>query len=65
MMAATASLEARDEKTFDLVLSKPFGLVLEALGTTSGPGPFIMPARPAATPATQQVPEIVGSGPFM
>lgn len=62
---ATASLEARDAKTFVLTLREPFGLVLETLGTTSSPGPFMMPARLAATPGTERIPEIIGSGPFV
>jgi peptide/nickel transport system substrate-binding protein len=62
---ATGSLEARDAKTFVLTLREPFGLVLETLGTTSSPGPFMMPARLARTPGTERIPEIVGSGPFV
>lgn len=62
---ATASLEARDAKTFVLTLREPFGLVLETLGTTSSPGPFMMPARLAQTPGTERIPEIIGSGPFV
>ncbi|WP_207539605.1 ABC transporter substrate-binding protein [Sabulicella rubraurantiaca] len=62
---ATASLEARDTKTFVLTLGQPFGLVLETLGTTSSPGPFMMPARLAQTPGTERITEIIGSGPFV
>jgi peptide/nickel transport system substrate-binding protein len=65
LMAATASLTATDARSFTLVLKEPYGLVLDTLGTTASPSPFIMPARIAATPGTTQVSEIVGSGPFV
>lgn len=65
LLAATASLDAPDAKTFVLTLNTPYGLVLESLGTTLGPVPFIIPARLASTPGTTQITEIVGSGPFV
>jgi peptide/nickel transport system substrate-binding protein len=65
LMAATKSLDALDAKSFRLVLAKPFGLVLDALGKPSSLVPAIMPERLAKTPATTQVSEIVGSGPFV
>jgi len=64
LQATTASLQAADPKTFVLTLTQPYGLVLETLGTTLGPVPFIIPARLASTPGTTQITEIVGSGPF-
>ncbi len=64
LMAATARLETVDERTFVLELKEPFGLVLDALAKPSSNVPFIMPARIAATPADEQVKEVVGSGPF-
>lgn len=64
LMAATASLEARDARSFTLTLKEPFGLVLDTLGTTSSPVPFMLPERLARTPGTERVPEIIGSGPF-
>src|SRR5262249_3745559 len=45
-------------------LKSPFGIVLEALAKPSSNVPFIMPARLAATPDTEQVKEAIGSGPF-
>lgn len=53
-----------DDKTFKLVLKEPYGLVLASLGKPSGNTPFIMPKRIAMTPADQNVPEEIGSGPF-
>jgi peptide/nickel transport system substrate-binding protein len=64
LMAATAKLAATDPKTFALELRSPFGIVLEALAKPSSNVPFIMPARLAATPDTEQVKEAIGSGPF-
>lgn len=66
LMAASTDLSAADERIFVLKLARPFGGVLEALGKPSVHVPFIMPARIAnGTPPTQQVREIVGSGPFI
>src|SRR5262245_56756284 len=64
LAAHTAKLVPADKKTFRLELAQPFGLVLEALGKPSSNVPFIMPARIAATPDSEQIKEIVGSGPF-
>jgi peptide/nickel transport system substrate-binding protein len=64
LMAATGKLQATDAKTFALELQEPFGLVLEALGKPSTSPCFVMPARLAATPDTEQIKEAVGSGPF-
>src|SRR3989442_9096262 len=63
-LAATGKVKAADGKTFVLELKSPFGIVLEALAKPSSNVPFIMPARLAATPDTEQVKEPIGSGPF-
>lgn len=60
----TSRLEVVDEKTFQLVLKEPYGLVLETLGKASVPG-FIMPERIASTPHTEQITDPTGSGPFI
>ena len=66
LMAATAELAANGPDSFTLKLSRPFGGIIEALGKPSIHVPMIMPARIAgATQPTQQVSEIVGSGPFV
>jgi peptide/nickel transport system substrate-binding protein len=64
LMADTASLEAADARTFKLDLKEPFPLMLEVLGKPNAPLPVMMPARIAATPADQRIPEPIGSGPF-
>ncbi len=64
LAAHTARIAAVDRKSFTLELAQPFGPVLDALGKPSSNVPFIMPARIAATPDTEQIKEVIGSGPF-
>ncbi len=64
LMDYTASIEATDAKTITLKLKEPYGLVLESIGKPSSLVPFMMPKRLAETPAGQQIPEQIGSGPF-
>jgi peptide/nickel transport system substrate-binding protein len=64
LMRATAELAAIDERSFRLVLREPFAFVLQSLGKVGAIVPFMMPKRLAETPGTEQVKEIVGSGPF-
>ena len=65
LMDATANLVAVDDSTFELVLSAPYGLVLESLGKISSNVAFMMPERLVQTDPFEQVPEIIGSGPFL
>ena len=58
-------LETPDANTFRMVMKEPCAIVLEALGKASSNVPFIMPARIAATPGTEQIKEHIGSGPFI
>ena len=46
-------------------LKEPYGLVLLSLAKPSSNVPFIMPKRIAETPASEQISEYVGSGPFV
>ncbi len=64
LLAASQSIEAADDKSFRIVLAKPFGFVLDALGSPTNP-PFIMPRRIAETPGTAQISEAIGSGPYL
>jgi peptide/nickel transport system substrate-binding protein len=59
-----ASLEASDTHTIKLVLKEPYGLVLDSLAKVGAPVPFMMPERIARTPGSEQVKEIIGSGPY-
>lgn len=65
MFAATKELKATDAENFSLELSKPFGLVIDAIGKPSSNVPVMMPARLAATDPNKPIPEVVGSGPFV
>ena len=64
LMAATAALDAPDDRTIRFRLHQPFPLLPDALGKMSPNVCAIMPERLAALPGTKRVPEIVGSGPF-
>ena len=63
LLAAASAIEAIDDEQFRIVLKNRFP-VLEALGTTTAPTPFILPERLAKTDAFTQITEIDGSGPF-
>jgi peptide/nickel transport system substrate-binding protein len=65
LMRATQDLRVVDERTFELHLNQPFAFVIDALGKPGNAVPAMMPARIAAFDATKQVPEIIGSGPFL
>jgi peptide/nickel transport system substrate-binding protein len=64
LMSATASLEATDDRSFRLVLKRPVGFVLEALGKIDSNVPFMMPERLASTSPNTAIREMIGSGPF-
>lgn len=64
MMKAVKTLEAKNAKTFEIILSKPYGLVLEALAKTDSNVPFMMPEKLANTSPDKQIQEVNGSGPF-
>jgi len=57
-------MKAQDDKTFSIILKKPFPLLLEAIGKLSSNVPFIMPERIAKTDANTQITDPTGSGPF-
>jgi peptide/nickel transport system substrate-binding protein len=59
-----ASLDATDARTIKLVLTEPYGLVLDSLAKIGAPVPFMMPERIARTPGNEQVKDIIGSGPY-
>lgn len=65
MMSFVDSVEATDAKTITFKLNSPTGLVTLALAKPSSNVPFMMPARVAATPASEQISEFIGSGPFV
>jgi peptide/nickel transport system substrate-binding protein len=65
MMTFVDGLEASDNKTIVFSLNSPTGLIELALAKPSSNVPFMMPARIAATPSSEQISEYIGSGPFM
>lgn len=65
LMTYVDRLEAKDARTFEIRLKKPYGLVLLSLGKPSSNVPFVMPKRVAQTPGTEQISDYTGSGPFV
>lgn len=65
LMEFTRELKVVNDKTLQLILKEPYGLVLMSLAKPSSNVPFIMPKRIADTPADKQISEYVGSGPFI
>ncbi|WP_426958140.1 ABC transporter substrate-binding protein [Muricoccus radiodurans] len=65
LAAATGAMEVVDDKTFEIRLNRPFALVAEALARPTASALFVMPERIASTPATTQITEATGSGPFI
>ena len=65
LFAAVESLTATDKKTIVLKLMRPYGMVLDTIGKISSNVPFIMPKAIAETDPFKQVPDAIGSGPFI
>ena len=65
MLSFVDTLEATDDKTITFKLNSPTGLVTLALAKPSSNVPFMMPARVAATPSSEQISDFTGSGPFV
>jgi peptide/nickel transport system substrate-binding protein len=64
LLAITDELLAPDDRTIRFRLKKPFPALPFALGHGSNAMLPVMPERLALTPSTQQVTEMVGSGPY-
>jgi peptide/nickel transport system substrate-binding protein len=54
-----------DDKTFQIKLKEPYGMVLDALAKLGTNVCYIMRKQEAETDPMQQIKEIVGSGPFV
>ncbi len=65
LMSFVDSLTAKDAKTIEMKLKSPTGLVTLALGKPSSNVPFMMPKSVAETPASEQIKDFTGSGPFV
>jgi len=61
----TASLVAKDDKTFVWTLKEPYGLLIDTLAKAGSSVPFVMREKEAMVDAFQQITEVVGSGPFV
>jgi len=59
-----ASLDILDDRSFTMVLKRPFGLMTYALGSAVGQIPAIMREEDAATDPGRPITTTVGSGPF-
>jgi peptide/nickel transport system substrate-binding protein len=55
---------APSDSVIEVGLTRPFPLLLDVLAKTDSRVPFMMPERIANTPATTQITEVVGSGPY-
>ena len=58
-------MTAVDDRTFQIVLKEPFGLMLKALAKSASVPLFVMPKRVAELPISQQLADTTGSGPFI
>jgi len=61
----TAEDTVASVKRWAFSLNTPTGLIELALAKPSSNVPFMMPARIAATPGSEQIEEYIGSGPFV
>ncbi len=64
MFKVVADTPVKDDKTFQIVLKEPYGLVLDALGKVSTSVCYVMRKKEAETDPNQQVTSKIGSGPF-
>ena len=64
LLSYVKKMEAVDDKTFTMVLTEPYGMVLESLGKSGSSVAIIMREQEALTDPQQQVKEAIGSGPF-
>jgi peptide/nickel transport system substrate-binding protein len=62
--AQLLGMDAVDDATFRIRMSKPFPKLPYALGKNNAPVPFIMPAAVAATDPFKQIASHIGSGPM-
>ena len=65
MMKRVKDTPVVDDKTFKIVLSEPYGLVIDSLSTISTSLCYMMRKKDADTDPNQQVRETIGSGPFL
>jgi peptide/nickel transport system substrate-binding protein len=64
LMARLDGMSAPDDRSFVIRLKRPYGAMLDTLSKLGPPALLIMPERLAATDPSQQITEVIGSGPF-
>jgi peptide/nickel transport system substrate-binding protein len=64
LLARADEMSAPDDRSFVIRLKRPYGAMLTALAKLGPPALMIMPERLAQNEPTQQLTEIIGSGPF-
>src|ERR1041385_4763431 len=64
MMARVKDLSKKDDKTFVIAFTEPYGLIFESMAKTATPLLYIMRKKEAETDPNQQITEYIGSGPF-
>jgi peptide/nickel transport system substrate-binding protein len=64
LFATVDALTAPSDAVVEFRLKRPFPLLPDALAKPTSYVPVIMPERLSTMPATQAVPEVVGSGPY-
>jgi peptide/nickel transport system substrate-binding protein len=64
MMERVKDISKKDDKTFIISMKQPFGPLLDQLAKPISRCCFIMREKDAMKPATEQVSENIGSGPF-
>lgn len=55
---------ARDDRTIEIKLKRPFPRLLTAIAKPDAQAPFMMPERIALTDPGKQLTEVIGSGPY-
>ena len=65
MMARVKDISKKDDKTFIISMKEPFGPLLDQLAKPITRDCFMMRRKDAEKPATDQVSENIGSGPFV
>ena len=64
LMRYIDTMEPRDDRTFDIRLSRPYPPVLASLAKLDANTPFMMKREHAEVPASTEITDVVGSGPF-
>ncbi len=62
--AVVEAFGARDDRTIEIKLKRPFPLLLDTLAKPNGMLPVVMPERLANTDLTKPNTEMIGSGPY-